>query len=417
MLKYRLSNGITVILEQIPQTVSVSAGIWIKAGSRHESAQQYGYAHCIEHMLFKGTSSMSAKEMAREIDRVGGSHNAATNKEYTCYYVNLVADHAQLGISILADMYYNPLLDSAELEKEKQVIIEEINMYEDTADEHIHDIFTESMLMGHPLAHQILGTKESISTVSRESIVDFFNSFYCNDLTTVVVAGSFDIEEMKELLSRYFSVQGRTGIPPKQTAQAPQRVYRTHVERDLEQVHLCLGFEGYEKKNPKRWALYLLSTILGGSMSSRLFQTIREDQALCYSVYSFHSSYADRGIFGIYCGTSPDRYGKALDLICREVTRLLKDGVDDNELADAKTFMKGSLALSMESNEVRMAQLARDHLSYGECYNFDKVVENIFSVTKDEFMAVASELFDGKRATLVTIGPLGTVNDDPITIG
>jgi len=417
MLRYRLSNGITVILEQIPQTVSVSAGVWVKAGSRHESLSQYGYAHCIEHMLFKGTQTMSAKEMARVIDRVGGSHNAATNKEYTCYYVNLVADHAELGLSILSDMYYNSLFDDAELEKEKQVIIEEINMYEDTADEHIHDIFTESMLEGHPLAHQILGTRESITAISRDSLLTFFEAHYCNDSTLIVVTGSFDVENMRDHITRFFSKAGRSVSPPVVQANVPQRIYRTHVERDLEQVHLCLGVDGYAKSHKNRWALYLLSTILGGSMSSRLFQSIREEQALCYSVYSFHSSYADRGIFGLYCGTSPDRYGRALDLLLKEVAILLKNGIEDQELDDAKTFMKGSLALSMESNEVRMAQLARDQLAYGECYNFDKVVENLFSVTKDEFMETAFDLFNDKRATLVTIGPLGAVKDEPIVIG
>ncbi len=417
MVKYRLSNGITVILEQIPQTVSVSAGVWVKAGSRHESVAQYGYAHCIEHMLFKGTPSMSAKQMAQAIDRVGGSHNAATNKEYTCYYVNLVADHSELGLSILSDMYYNSLFEASELEKEKQVIIEEINMYEDTADEHIHDIFTESMLEGHSLAHQILGTKESISSVSRESLMQFYETFYCNDLTLLVITGSFEIDKMKEYVLRYFSHEGRSQILPPMKKNMAQRIYRKHVERDLEQVHLCLGFDGYEKGNRNRWALYLLSTILGGSMSSRLFQTIREDQALCYSVYSFHSSYSDCGVFGVYCGTSRDRYERALDLIQMEISKLVHQGIDDQELEDAKTFMKGSLALSMESNEVRMAQLARDQLAYGECYNFDKVVENLFSVTKDEFMATAFDLFDKKRATLVTIGPLGAANDDPLVIG
>lgn len=406
MIKYKLPNGLVVILQPIENVVSLSTGLWVKTGSRHERVKHYGYAHFIEHMLFKGTDKYNAKEIAQMVDRVGGQHNAATNREHTCYYINVIADYLDLSLNLLSDMYYNSVFDANEIDKERDVILEEMRMYEDTPDEHIHDIFMETMLNEHPLGHEILGTDQTIKSASRESLLEFYNENYTNDNSILVVAGKFDEKEARDLIEKYYSKNRSGSRIALSDNLKPVRKYYSHLERPLEQVHFCLGLEGLSKKSDDRWVLYLLSTILGGSMSSRLFQNVREQQGLCYSVYSFHSSYSDLGIFGVYCGTSPDKYEKARDLIVDECNKFVKDGITKTELQDAKTFMKGNLALSLESTEVRMGQLARNEISYGRNYEFNDIVEKIDSISMEDFVRVSKNLLEKKQFSLVSIGNL-----------
>ncbi len=415
--KYTLDNGMAVLLEPIEGVVSVSVGLWVKTGSRNETNAELGYAHFIEHMLFKGTSNYSAKDIARIVDRVGGQHNAATNREYTCYYINVVSDYLDLSIKLLADMYYNSLFDGSELEKEKNVILEEIRMYEDTPDELIHDVFMESMLYKHPLGHPILGTIESISDTDREKMLNFFRNNYVNENCIFAVAGNFNGDHARALIDEHLSkrLESRS-VGHLLEAAEPQRIFRKHVPRDLEQVHFCLGLEGLKRNDEERWVLFALSTILGGSMSSRLFQNIREKEGLCYSIYSFHSSYIDRGIFGIYCGTAPENYKRALDLIITECRNMLLHSVSDEELEDAKTFMKGNLALSLESTEVRMSQLAKNEMVHGRQYSYDEMVQKIRAITLDDFNRVCSALFSKKQMTLVSIGKLPELREETLTL-
>lgn len=409
VFKYRLDNGLTVILEPIESVVSVSVGLWARVGSRHELSEQKGYAHFIEHMLFKGTEKRSAKEIARLVDQVGGQHNAATNREYTCYYINIISDYLELPIDLLSEMYYKSLFDSYEIEKEKNVILEEIRMYEDAPDDLIHDLLMECMLSDHPLGHSILGTVNTIQDINRDKLLGFYDEYYKNNNCIFVIAGRFDEGKARELTEKYFSDSSRDGFRDKADLNlAPGRIYRKHINRDLEQVHFCIGTDGIKKGDNDRWALFALSTILGGSMSSRLFQNIREKEGLCYSIYSFHSSYIDRGIFGIYCGTSPKNFNYTLDLIMRECRSIFKDGITEQELNDAKTYMKGNLALSFESTEVRMGQLARSEMTYGRYYSFDEIVEHIDSVTMEDFRRVCDRVFRDKRFSLVSIGKLNS---------
>jgi predicted Zn-dependent peptidase len=277
--KYIQHNGLRVILEPVDSAASISAGLWINRGSRHERAEEYGYAHFVEHMLFKGTEKYSARELARIVDRVGGQHNAATNREYTCYYINVISDHIELALEILSDMYYHPLFDKDELEKEKNVILEEIMMYEDTPDELVHDLFIESMMKGHPLSHSILGTTTTIRDATSESLRNFYSANYCNDNAIFVLSGKFDEQAVKDLIKKYFEKEnsGAASASLVETV-SPGRIARNHAERDLEQMHFCMGAEGLKRNDPDRWSLYILSTILGGSMSSRLFQKVREER-------------------------------------------------------------------------------------------------------------------------------------------
>jgi len=404
--KYTTDSGITVLLEPIEGVVSISAGLWVKTGSRHEAPGEHGYAHFIEHMLFKGTENYSARDIARLVDRVGGQHNAATNREYTCYYINVISDHLALTVELLADMYYRSLFEKGEIDKEKNVILEEIRMYEDTPDELVHDHFIEAILTDHPLGHSIIGDIDSITNVSRKKLIDFFSDYYLNNNCLFVIAGKFDVDEAKRLIDIQFSA-GRPGRPRAVTENgASKRLLRRHVQRDLEQVHVCIGAEGVNKNDDDRWPLYALSTLLGGSMSSRLFQNIREKEGLCYSIYSFHSSYVDRGIFGIYCGTSPENFERIIDLILKECREIVEKGVSEEELLDTKTYIKGNIALSMESTEVRMGQLARNEMNYGRYIPFEEIVENINRVTRADIDRITRRLLAGGDLTLVSIGNL-----------
>jgi predicted Zn-dependent peptidase len=415
VIKYKLDNGLTVILEPIDSVVSISAGLWIKAGSRHEKEDQLGYAHFIEHMLFKGTENYTAKEIAQMADRVGGQHNAITNREYTCYYINVISDYLGPSINLLSDIYYRSLFDKKDIQKEKNVILEEISMYEDTPDELIHDIFMEAMLSNNPLGNSILGTPESIETANRKKLMDFFNQYYTNENCIFAVSGKFDIEKAKDFIQTYFAKNlNDIKYTNNEKYIEPVRIFHKHIERDLEQIHFCLGVDGFKKDDNDRWTLYTISTILGGSVSSRLFQNIREKEGLCYSIYSFHSSYRDSGVFGIYCGTSPENYKRVLKLIMKECKNLLNDGITQQELNDIKAYIKGNLALSLESTEVRMGQLARNEITYGRNFSFDEIVEQIEKVTLNDFERVCKKIFKDKRFTVVSIGKNKYSSDKPL---
>ncbi len=417
--KYKLDNGLTVLLEPVDSVVSISAGLWVKAGSRHESQDERGYAHFVEHMLFKGTENYTSKEIAQIVDRVGGQHNAITNREYTCYFINVISDFIEPSVNLLSDMFYRSLFSEEDIEREKNVIIEEIRMYEDAPDELIHDLFMETMLSKHPLGNPILGDTDCIMNANRDSLIDFFNKHYTNENSIFVIAGKFEVETVKSLIENYFS--GDLGNKNSKCASiaAPailEREYNRHVDKDLEQVHFCLGTKKKKKDDDDRWTLFTLSTILGGSMSSRLFQNIREKEGLCYSIYSFHSSYTDSGVFGIYCGTSPENYSRVLDLIVKECNSLIKKGITKQELSDVKAFIKGNLALSLESTEVRMGQLARNEMTYERYYSFDDIMEHIDGVSLNDFKRVGKKIFKDKRLTVVTLGKLSGNYDKVINL-
>jgi predicted Zn-dependent peptidase len=407
VFKHTLDNGLSLIVEPIEGAVSVSVGLWIKSGSRHERDGQFGFAHFIEHMLFKGTKNYSARDIARIVDKVGGQHNAATNREYTCFYINVVSDHLALAVQLLAEMYYDSLFDPLDLEKEKNVVMEEIRMYEDTPDEFIHDLFIESMLKGHPLGHSILGTHTSIKHATRDSLVEFYERQYRNDNAILVIAGKLEENRAVDLFAENFSRHNGAAKPALQAPAVPTRIDYRHVEKNLEQIHFCLGTEGITRDDEDRWGLYILSTVLGGSMSSRLFQNIREKEGISYSIYSFHSSYSDNGIFGIYCATLPENYARAADLIVEECRNFLRSGISEEELQDAKDFMKGNLALSLESVEVRMGQLAKDEITFQRSFSFDDIIRLINGVTRDDFNRICRRIFDNKRLSVVSVGKFG----------
>lgn len=405
--KYKKGSGLTVILEPIEGVVSISAGLWVKSGSRDELIDQYGYAHFTEHMLFKGTKKYNAGDIARIVDRVGGQHNASTSREYTCYYINAISDFLETSIEMLSDTYYNSVFEKTEIDREKEVIVEEISMYEDTPDEYIHDKFMEHMLEDHPLSHSILGTVQGIEGLTRNDIVNFHGDHYRDDNAIFVIAGNFSVDEAKRIVDKYFPDSPFSSESPvkKDIVYAPpRRVMLKHMERDLEQVHFCLGLDGLKRTDEDRWPLFSISTILGGSMSSRLFQKIREEMGICYSVYSFHSSYSDSGVFGIYCAASPAKFTRAVNAILDECRKLLKDGALEEEIEDSKTFMKGNLALSLESVEIRMGQLAKNELTYGRHYGFNDIMSKINNISLDDFNRVCKRIFNDREMSVISVG-------------
>ena len=405
--KFTLPDGLVVLLEPIDNVVSISCGLWIRVGSRHEKANEMGYAHFIEHMLFKGTKKYSSKDIARLVDRVGGQHNAATNREYTCYYINVVSDYLELACEILSDTYFNSIFDAEEIEKEKNVVLEEIRMYEDTPDEHIHDLFMENMFYQSPLGHPILGVVDTVTTINRDSIVEFYKQHYSDDNCLFAISGNFTVDNARTIIEKYFcsNCSSENNVPAVMP-QPSKRLYRYHMDKDLEQIHLCIGTDGLSKVDDDRWAYYLFNTILGGSMSSRLFQNIREKEGLCYSIYCFHSSFMDTGIFGIYCGTSPSQYNKLLPLIANECKQIVSQGITQEELSDAKSYLIGNMALSLESTEVRMSHIAKNEMIYGRHFTFQEIAREIQTVTMDDFMRIAFRIFNNAQFSLVTIGKL-----------
>ncbi len=406
MIKYQQKNGLSVLLEPLKSVVSVSVGLWIKRGSRHEREEQYGYAHFVEHMLFKGTENYSAKELARMVDRVGGQHNAATNREYTCYYINVVSDHLELALKVLSDMYYNSLFSQEEIEKERNVIVEEIRMYEDSPDEFVHDYFMEKMLEGHPLSHPILGSVEGILGTDREKLVTFYDEQYVNENAILAISGDLSETLTRKLIEKYFSRERTAQCNEKNVATPaiPRNIPIEHIDRDLEQVHFCMGLPGLPRNHEDRWPMYMFNSILGGSMSSRLFQNIREKEGISYSIYSFHASYMDCGVFGIYCATLPEKFHYTIELIMKELKKILKDGVSKEEFEDTKTFLKGNLALSLENNEVRMSQLARNEIIYGKHFTFEDIISTVDAVTMEQFENICEKTLKDREMSLVSLG-------------
>jgi len=401
-----LPNGIKVVTEQIEHVHSVSIGIWVKTGSRFETREQQGISHFIEHMLFKGTPRHTAVDIARRIDSVGGFINAFTGKEYTCFYVKILKQHLPLAIDLLTDIFFNSLFSPDDVEKERSVIMQEIHMIKDTPDDYIQDLFNESYFSDHPLGYPIQGDAATIASLDRERLVSFFNSEYLQPQRIIIAAaGDLTHEQVLKELQGTFN-----GIVPAQEQPAgdsfaPQQRAVFHY-RKLEQVHVCMGTTGLSQLDPLRYALYVLNTLFGGSMSSRLFQEIREQQGLAYSVYSFVSSYADTGVFGIYMGVKKELAQQAIAIVLRETEKLKREKISAAELSSAKEQLKGNLLLSTESTDNRMSRLAKSEIYYNSYIPLEDVIAEIDAVTSDAVQELARALFNHKFVNYTFLGPL-----------
>ena len=391
-------NGLTLITEAMPHVRSVAIGVWLKRGSRHERPEQTGISHFIEHMVFKGTRNRTAETIAAEVDSIGGHMDAFTAKEYASFHLKVLDEHLPLAVDILGDIVLNPLFDPSEMAKEKKVIFEEIKMVEDTPDDLVMELFTQAFWADHPLGRPILGTRQSVAGFRRQALADYFRAVYHPGNIVISAAGHLEHRRVSELLARHFGAlrpgrDGRPGRPPRPTARIV-----TRSKKELEQVHLCVGATAYPQAHQDRYGSYLLNTVLGGSMSSRLFQNVREKRGLVYSISSGVTSYSDAGSLTVYAGTSLDAVNEVVRLTVEEMRRLKAELIPEPELRRAKDHLKGSLMLSLENTGSRMSYLARQEIYFGRTFGLDETLSQIEAVEAEDVRRIANYLFGGELA-------------------
>ena len=403
IVKDTLPNGLTLVTEEVPAVRSVAVGVWLKRGSRHEAEAASGISHFIEHMVFKGTKTRSAERIAAEVDSIGGYMDAFTAKEYASFHLKVLDEHLPLAVEILGDIVLNPLFDPAEMAKETKVIFEEMGMVEDTPDDLVMELFAEAFWPGHPLGRPILGTRKTVGRFRREDLSSYFSRVYHPGNILIAAAGHLEHGQVAALVTRHFS--GLDGQPAPRSARgrAPRVVTRTiaRSKKELEQVHLCLGARSYPQAHPDRYAVYVLNTVLGGSMSSRLFQNVREKRGLVYSISSGVTAYSDAGLLSIYAGTGKDSLPEVIRLTLEEIRRLRGEELPAEELRRAKDHIKGGLVLSLESSGARMNHLARQEIYFGRQFPLDEILGGIEAVSGGDVRRVAGEIFDGRVAASV----------------
>ncbi len=399
-----LDNGLRLITETMPQVRSVTIGVWLTRGSRHESDERSGIAHFVEHMLFKGTASRTAEGLAQEIDSIGGHLDAFTAKEYASYYIKVLDEHLPIAVDLLSDLVLNPALREADVTREQKVVLEEIKMVEDTPDDLVHELFTQQFWEGHPLGRPILGSRETVEALTSDTLREFFTGAYVASNLVVAAAGNLEHARVRELVARAFERLAATGAPAddRPPRALPGLGVRT---KDLEQSHLVMGASAYPQRHDDRYVSYILNTVLGGSMSSRLFQNVREKRGLAYAVFSGLNAYRDAGALTIYAGCATDSVGQVVDLVVEELKGMKAAAVAGEELRRAKDHLKGSLMLNLENTASRMSHLARQEIYFERQFGLDETLEGIEAVTSEDVVRVAGELFANGALAATLLGP------------
>ena len=411
-----LDNGIRILSREMPDTRSVSLGIWVENGSRHESRQQNGISHFLEHLYFKGTERRNATQIAEEMDSVGGVLNAFTAKEYTCYYVKVLDENLPLAVDLLADIFLHSVFDPEEIERERTVILQEISQSEDTPDDYVHDLFSLDFFPDHPLGRPICGDAATVGKMHREDFLNFVRERYLPGRVIVAAAGHLSHEYLaKEMGQRLggipnskLNIQNSKLISPKLRSGVFQHA------KPLEQAHLCFGVAAIHQSHPKRYAAYVLNTILGGGMSSRLFQEIREKRGRAYSVYSFLSSYRDVGYLGIYAGTSLEWAEEVVELILREMKRMGAGEIRDQEIERTKNQLVGNMILGLESSDSWMSHIAKDEIYFGKAISLEDIIQGVRSVSRDDVVDLAASIL---RPDAVALTLLGDVEKKKLDLG
>jgi predicted Zn-dependent peptidase len=405
--KETLPNGLTLITESIPHVRSVSLGVWLRRGSRHEPASLNGISHFIEHLVFKGTESRSAQEIALVMDSIGGQVDAFTTKEHTCFYAKVLDRHLPTAMEVLSDIVRHPKFDPVEVERERNVVVEEIRMVEDTPDELIYDLFSEHFYPGHPLGRPIQGTEQTVSSLSRARLLRFFKNAYRPGNLFIAAAGNLRHARVAKLVRKTFGPMNAGRTTPGSTRRPRTRngiVKRS--KRELEQLHVLLGLPAHPETFEDRYTLYVMNTLLGGTMSSRLFQKIREQRGLAYSVYSAVNAFKDCGFMMVYAATNPKQGSDVVHLTLEELSDLRENGPDTAELEVAKEHLKGSLMLALESTSSRMSNLARQDLHFGRQFTLEEIIGGIDAVTVERIHALSQNLFRDSRVALAAVGRL-----------
>ena len=406
-------NGLTVITEPMAAVRSVSIGIWLRAGSRTETESANGITHFLEHMVFKGTHKRTAEEIARSADSIGGHLDAFTAKECTSFSIKVLDEHLPRAFEVLSDLVSNPLLREEHIAKESQVIQEEIKMVEDTPDDLVHEIFTQNYWRHHPLGRPILGTRETVRSFNRERLFRYFRRHYTPRNMLVTAAGHLEHDRVIDLVRADFGAAagGPEPVIPRAPVASPDLRFRN--KKNLEQVHICVGAPAYPLAHPKRFACYVMNTVLGGGMSSRLFQNIREKRGLAYAVFSGLNSYTDAGCLNVYAGTSTSNARTVVQLIVEEFARLKSEPLTREELRRTKDYLKGSTLLGLESTMSRMANLARQEMYFGRHISMDELAREVEAVTADDVLGVARDLLQPRRIALTVLGPLNGTRITP----
>ena len=404
--RQKLPNGLTIITEQMQHIRSASIGVWLQTGSRDEDAQWNGISHFIEHMVFKGTSHRSAEEIAREVDSIGGNMDAFTAKECICFNVKVLDEHVPTALDILSDLVLNPVFEASDIVRERGVILEEIKMDEDNPDYLVHEIFTQNFWKDHPLGKPILGTKETVKRFERDSVLDAYAHRFAPGNIILSAAGNLDHDQFVELVTRHFEkMKPRTNGFHSSKPKIVSRIVLRN-KKALEQVQLCMGVPAYPIAHEKRHAGYILNTVLGGGMSSRLFQNIRERQGLAYSIYSDLNPYRDTGCLAVYAGTSLASAAKVVQSVVSEFRKLKTEPVPEEELRRSKAQLKGSLMLSLESSTSRMSNLARQEMYFDRYYDLDELIQRIEAVTAEDLTVLANEFFKTESVAVTALGNL-----------
>ncbi len=391
-------------MEKIPSVRSISLGIWIGTGSKFETHETNGISHFIEHMLFKGTATRTAREIAESFDSIGGHLNAFTSKEYTCYYAKVLDQHLNIAFDVLSDMFFNSTFDPKELEKEKNVVLEELKMYDDTPDDVVHDLISKATYMNASHGFTILGKEEVLNRLTPQDLRSYISKQYNPKNTVIAVAGNIDEEEMIQLTNKYFHQYRSEDTMAK--VEQPEVTYEHLMkQKDTEQAHFCLGLKGLPIGDPQIYPLILLNNILGGSMSSRLFQDIREERGLAYSVFSYHSAFKETGSLHLYAGTAPHQLEEVYELAIQALQSLAKEGITTKELINGKEQLKGNLMLSLESTNSRMSRIGKNELLLKRHLSLDEVIQRIDSIKLEDVHSLAAQLF-GQKHSFALVSPL-----------
>ncbi|MDH7482716.1 MAG: pitrilysin family protein [Armatimonadota bacterium] len=399
-----LPNGIRVVTETIPHVQSVAVGVWVGSGSRDEDDSNRGISHFIEHMLFKGTTNRTAQQIADEFDSIGGHLNAFTEKEYTCYFAKVLAEHTSIAIEVIGDMLLNSIFDCDEIEREKNVVLEEIKRHEDSPDDLVHDIFAQTILGGHPLGRSVLGDRETVGKLTRDDVVSYMGKRYIPENMVIAAAGNLN---HREFVGRVADIFGSLSGEKVETNQdAPTFCARSNLtQKTTEQVHFCIGTRGFAHGEKDKYTLAIIDAVLGGGMSSRLFQEIREKRGLAYSIGSYSISYRESGLFAAYGGTSMQSLDEVMGLVKSEFVSIREAGLTDKELERAKNQIRGALVLGQESMSSRMMRLGKTELYLGRIIPLEEIIGSIMSVSMADIIRVANEVFDDSTMSLAAIGP------------
>ena len=413
----RFDNGLRLLTEPMPGARSVSFGVWLTRGSRHEQAAHSGIAHLVEHMLFKGTATRSAQDIAQEIDSIGGQLDAFTAKECASYYVKVLDEHLPRAVDVLSDLLLRPAFDPEEVAREKKVVLEEIKMVEDTPDELVHELFTQRFWSGHPLGRPILGVPATVGPIDSATLRDYFSRAYTAGNLVIAAAGNVKHEAVRDLVADAFAdvpANGET-VPVTPPTTVPALTLR---DKAIEQCHVCLGVDGYPQRHDDRYVCYLLNIVLGGSMSSRLFQNIRERRGLAYAVTSGLVSYHDGGMLSVYAGCDAHAVREVVDLVVAELRDLRDNLISEEELRRAQDHLKGSLVLSLESSASRMSHMARQQMYFGRQFTLEDTLRGVEAVTREDVRRVARDLLPPGSLSATVLGPVNGIElgDDQLAL-